>query len=167
MPHGEGAWPVSWIPSSSPGGSPAGHEAAGGARSATPRGRVWPCAGEWHPAFRQHPPPGPGRARVRRRRPAPSLRVPRSRAGSSLWPVREPRRTRRAVSGHCRPRPRAGAGGPCALRRCRVVRGGGVMRCAGRRVRPGEAAGGRAPPAPAAPDRRPAGPRRRAVPARE
>ena len=60
-----------------------------------------------------------------------------------------------------------GAGGPCALRRCRVVRGGGVMRCAGRRVRPGEAAGGLAPPAPAAPDRRPAGPRRRAVPARE
>ena len=40
----------------------------------------------------RHPPPGPGRARVRRRRPAPSLRVPRSRAGSSLWPVREPRR---------------------------------------------------------------------------
>ena len=57
--------------------------------------------------------------------------------------------------------------GPCALTRCRVVRGGGVMRCAGRRVWPGEAAGGLAPPAPAAPDRRPAGPRRRAVPARE
>ena len=35
-----------------PGGSPAGHEAAGGDREATPRWRVWPCAGEWHPAFR-------------------------------------------------------------------------------------------------------------------
>ena len=71
---------------------------------------------------------------------------------------------RRAVSV---PRPRAGAGGPCAFTRCRVVRGGGVMRCAGRRVRPGGAAGGLAPPAPAAPDTRRAGPRRRAVPARE
>ena len=40
-----------------------------------------------------HPQPGPGCARVRRRRPAPSLRVPRSRAGSYRWPVREPRRT--------------------------------------------------------------------------
>ena len=74
---------------------------------------------------------------------------------------------RRAVSGHCRPRPRAGAGGPCPLTRCRVVRGGGVMRCAGRRGRPCGAADGLAPPAPAAPDRRPAGLRRRAVPARE
>ena len=71
-----------------------------------------------------------------------------------------------AVSGHCRPRPRAGAGGPCALTRCRVVRGGEVMRCAGRRDRPRGVAGGLAPPAPAAPDRRPAGPRRQAIPAR-
>ena len=55
--------------------------------------------------------------------------------------------------------------GPCALTRCRVVRGGGVMRCAGRRVRPGEAAAGLAPPAPAAPDTRRVGLRRRAVPA--
>ena len=62
--------------------------------------------------------------------------------------------------------PRAGAGGPCALTRCRVVRGGEVMRCAGLRDRPRGVAGGLAPPAPAAPDRRPAGPRRQAIPAR-
>ena len=62
-------------------------------------------------------------------------------------------------------RPRAGAGGPCALTRCRVVRGGEVMRCAGRRRRPCGAADGLAPPAPVAPDRRPVGLRRRAVPA--
>ena len=43
-----------------PGGSPAGHEAAGGDREATPRWRVWPCAGEWHPAFRDAPAAGPG-----------------------------------------------------------------------------------------------------------
>ena len=72
---------------------------------------------------------------------------------------------KRRWSGHCRPRPRASAGGACALTRCRVVRGGGVMRYAGRQVRPCGAAGGLAPPAPAAPDRRPAGLRRRAVPA--
>ena len=58
------------------------------------------------------------------------------------------------------PRPRAR---PCPLTRCRVVRGGGVMRCAGRRDRPRGTAAGLAPPAPAAPDTRPAGPRRRAV----
>ena len=43
-----------------PGGSPSGHEAAGGAREATPLWRVWPCAGEWHPAFRHAPGAGPG-----------------------------------------------------------------------------------------------------------
>ena len=53
-----------------------------------------------------------------------------------------------------------------ALTRCRVVRGGGVMRSAGRRDWPCGAADGPAPPAPAVPDRRPAGRRRRAVPAR-
>ena len=72
---------------------------------------------------------------------------------------------RRAVSGHCRPRPRAGAGGPCAFTRYHVVRGGGVMRCAGRRVRPCGAAGGLVPPAPVARDTRRVGRRRRAVPA--
>ena len=54
---------------------------------------------------------------------------------------------------------------PCALTRCRVVRGGGVMRGAGRRGRLGGGADGLAPPAPAAPDRRRVGFRRRAVPA--
>ena len=67
-----------------PGGSPAAHEAAGGCGPA-PASGIQPSG--------MHPPPGPGRARVRRRRPAPSLRVPRSRAGSYRWPVREPRRT--------------------------------------------------------------------------
>ena len=47
----------------------------------------------FRPTDNRPPRPGPGRARVRRRRPAPSLRVPRSRAGSYRWPVREPRRT--------------------------------------------------------------------------
>ena len=57
-------------------------------------------------------------------------------------------------------------GGPCAFTRCRVARGGGTGRGAGRQCRPGGAADGLAPPAPAAPDTRRAGPRRRAVPAR-
>ena len=60
------------------------------------------------------------------------------------------------------PRPRAVAGGPCALTRWCVARGGGVMRCAGW---PGASA--RGAPAPAAPDRRRVGRRPRAVPARE
>ena len=55
---------------------------------------------------------------------------------------------------------------PAALTRCRVVRGGGVMQCAGRRARPCGAADGLAPPAPVARDTRRVGPRRRAVPAR-
>ena len=57
-------------------------------------------------------------------------------------------------------------GGAVPLTRCRVARGGGPVRCAGRRCWPGGAADGLAPPAPAAPDTRRAGPRRRAVPAR-
>ena len=56
-------------------------------------------------------------------------------------------------------------GGPRILTRWCVARGGGAARCAGRRCGPGGAADGLVPPAPAAPDRRPAGPRRRAVPA--
>ena len=61
----------------------------------------------------------------------------------------------------------ASSSGRAPLTRCCVGRGGGVMRCAGRRGRPCGAADGLAPPAPAAPDRRPAGLRRRAVPAHE
>ena len=53
-----------------------------------------------------------------------------------------------------------------ALTRCRVERAEGARRGAGRRSWPRGTAGGLAPPAPAAPDRRRAGPRRRAVPAR-
>ena len=76
---------------------------------------------------------------------------------------------RRAVSDHRRePAPGGAAVSPLrlAVTRCRVVRGGGVMRCAGRRGRPRGAADGLAPPAPAAPDRRRAGRRPQAVPAR-
>ena len=75
----------------------------------------------------------------------------------------------RAVSGYRRPQARSRdpvPGGPRILTRWCVARGGGVMRCAGRRNWPCGAAAGLAPPAPAAPDTRRAGPRRRAVPAR-
>ena len=93
--------------------------------------------------------------------PAPSPRVPRSRAASYLWPVREPRRT----DGRCPAPPPPGhapvPGGRAPLTRCCVGRGGGVMRCAGW---PGASA--RGAPAPAAPDRRRVGRRPRAVPAR-
>ena len=61
--------------------------------------------------------------------------------------------------------PRAVAGGPCALTRWCVARGGGLARCAWRRRRSGARARG-ASPVPAVPDRRRAGRRRRAVPAR-
>ena len=101
---------------------------------------------------------------------------PRHRVCHDRWPARtrgpgcNPRRT----DGRCPatrlhppgPRPRAVAGGPCALKRWCVARGGGLARCAGRRVRPCGAAGGLVPPAPVARDTRRVGPRRRAVPAR-
>ena len=102
------------------------------------------------------------RARGRPRRAAPSPCVPRSLAGPYGRPGRDPRRTNGRWSGPRHPPDPQGR----ALTRCRVVRGGEVMRCAGRRDRPRGAADGLAPPAPAAPDRRRAGPRRRAVPAR-
>ena len=108
-------------------------------------------------------PPRRGPARVRPRRPALLPRVPLPLAGPAVLTWARSAAHRRAVSG---PRPRGGAGGPCTLTRCRVARGGGVMRCAGRRRRPCGAADGLAPPAPAAPDTRRAGPRRRAIPAR-
>ena len=80
---------------------------------------------------------GPARSRGWPRRPAPSPRVPRPRAGpySGAWA--------QAAAHHrggVRPLPpsgpwlRAGAGGPRALTRCRVARGGGAARCAGRRI---------------------------------
>ena len=81
------------------------------------------------------------------------------------WPARtvgwtRPAAHRQAVSGPRLP------GVPRALTRWCVARGGGAGRCAGWQGRPRGAAGGLAPPAPAVPDRRPVGPRRRAVPAR-
>ena len=75
----------------------------------------------------------------------------------------------RAVSGYRRPQARSRdpvPGGPRILTRWCVARGGGAARCAGRRCGPGGAADGLVPPAPAAPDTRRVGPRRRAVPAR-
>ena len=155
----------SWIPSSSRAARPPGMRPLAATVRRRPAGGCGSAPASGIQPSGMHPQPGPGRARVRRRRPAPSPRVPRSRAASYLWPVREPRRPGGRCPANCRPRPRAGAGGPRALTRCRVVRGGGVMRCAGRRRRPCGAADGLVPPAPAAPDRRRAGPRRRAVPA--
>ena len=93
MPHGEGAWPVSWIPSSSRAARPPGMRPLGAPVRRRPAGGCGPAPASGIQPSGMHPPPGPGRARVRRRRPAPSLRGPRSRAGSYLWPVREPRRT--------------------------------------------------------------------------
>ena len=87
----------------------------------------------FRPTDNRPPRPGPGRARVRRRRPAPSLRVPRSRAGSYRWPVHEPRRTDGRCPAPTAPKRRADAGGT-PFTRCRVVRGGEVMRCAARVV---------------------------------
>ena len=58
-----------------PGGSPAVHETAGGDREATPRWRVWPCAGEWHPAFRHAPAAGPGACACSAASPRPRRRV--------------------------------------------------------------------------------------------
>ena len=75
----------------------------------------------------------------------------------------------RAVSGYRRPQARSRdpvPGGPRILTRWCVARGGGPVRCARRPRRPCGAADGLVPAAPAAPDTRRVGPRRRAVPAR-
>ena len=56
-------------------------------------------------------------------------------------------------------------GAPCVLTRWCVARGGGARRCADRSCRSGGT--GAASPVRGAPDRRPTGPRHRAVPARE
>ena len=90
-----------------------------------------------------------------------------SRAGSYLLTWMRPAAHRRAVSGPCRPPgPRlrtAGAGGRVALTRWCVARGEGAVWCAGRRCRLGGAACHATSPVRAAPDRRPAGRRPRAV----
>ena len=87
-----------------------------------------------------HPQPGPGCARVRRCRPAPSPRVPRSRAASYLW---GPCASRGAQTGGVRlPPPRSGelmpGGRPYAVprrtrRRGDAVRGAAVPAAWGRR----------------------------------
>ena len=151
----------SWIPSSSRAARPPGMRPLAATVRRRPAGGCGPAPASGIQPSGMHPPPGPGCARVRR------VGLPRRCVGHDRGPVR--------IGGPCvsrgaqahGPRPRAGARGPCAFTRCRVVRGGGVMRCAGRRVRPGGAAGGLVPPAPVAPDTRRVGPRRRAVPARE
>ena len=63
-------------------------QTTGSRRNISRSGRVGPANNS-----ARHPRRGPARACVRPRRPAPSPRGPRSRAGSYLWPVREPRRT--------------------------------------------------------------------------
>ena len=168
MPQGEGTWPVSWSPILVPGGSPAGHEAAGGARVGDA-----PLAGV---ALRRRVAsslPACTRRRARGVLVFGDVGPPCCHVCHDRGPVRigGPCVSRGAQAGGVRPLP------PPATRRCRrgraplrgsrVVRGGGVMRCAGRRVRPCGAADGLAPPAPAARDTRRVGPRRRAVPAHE
>ena len=63
-------------------------QTTGSRRNISRSGRVGPANNS-----ARHPRRGAARACVRPRRPAPSPRGPRSRAGSYLWPVREPRRT--------------------------------------------------------------------------
>ena len=132
----------------------------------SPRRRVWPCADEWHPAFRHAPAAGPGvcSCSATSARPVAACAAIAGRF-VPVGPVREPQRTDGRCPAPTAPKRRADAGGT-PFTRCRVVRGGEVMRCARRRCRPRGAADGLAPPAPAAPDTRRAGPRRRAVPAR-
>ena len=60
MPQGEGTWPVSWIPSSSRAARPPGMRPLAATVRRRPAGAVWPCAGEWHPAFRDASAAGPG-----------------------------------------------------------------------------------------------------------
>ena len=115
----------------------------------------------------RHPRRGPGCARVRPRRPALSPRVPRSRTGPAVCGLGA---SRSAQTGGVRPLPqRSGEPLPWGRRvltRCRVARGEGTGWGVERRCRLGGATAGLASPAPAAPDRRRVGPRRRAVPAR-
>ena len=83
----------SWIPSSSRAARPPGMRPLAATVRRRPAGGCGPAPPSGIQPSGMHPQPGPGCARVRRRRPAPSLRVPRSRADSYRWPVREPRRT--------------------------------------------------------------------------
>ena len=76
----------------------------------SPRWRVWPCAGEWHPAFRHAPAAGPWACPCSAASARPSPRVPRSRAGSYTCGLCA---SRGAQAGGVRPLP------PPATRRCR------------------------------------------------
>ena len=106
----------------------------------TPRWRVWPCADEWHPAFRHAAAAGPGACSCSAASPPPPPPPPGVVAGATIagrvGPVAWARAAahRRAVPGPATPGPRAGAGGPCApyavLRRTRR-RGDAVRGLAG------------------------------------
>ena len=76
----------------------------------SPLWRVWPCAGEWHPAFRHAPAAGPWACPCSAASARPSPRVPRSRAGSYTCGLCA---SRGAQAGGVRPLP------PPATRRCR------------------------------------------------
>ena len=74
-------------------------EAAGGDRHATPAGGCGPAPTDGIQPPGMHPRRGPARVRGRPRRPAPSPRVPRSRASPSVVAWARPAAHRRAVSG--------------------------------------------------------------------
>ena len=76
----------------------------------SPRWRVWPCAGEWHPAFRHAPAAGPWACPCSAASARPLPRVPRSLAGSYTCGLCASRGTQ---AGGVRPLP------PPATRRCR------------------------------------------------
>ena len=135
------------------------------------------CAGHWcHPWRCGRLCGACSRVWPRRRDGAPCAGCGRGVGLGGLGPASRPssgdlgRHPGRAVSGYRRPQARSRdpvPGGPRILTRWCVARGGGAARCASRRCGPGGAADGLVPPAPAAPDTRRVGPRRRAVPAHE
>ena len=90
---------------------------------------AWPCAGEWHPAFRHAPAHGPGACSCSAASARPVARVPRSRAGSYLC---GPCVNRGAQAGGVRPLP------PPATRR---FRGAARLYAVPRRTRRRGAAG--------------------------
>ena len=141
MPQGEGAWPVSWALSSSRAARPPGMRPLAATVRRRPAGGCGPAPASGIQPSGIHPQPGPpwARARVRPRRPAPSLRVPRSRAGSYIG---GPCASRGAQAGGVRPpaasRCRGGGVHPYAVprrtrRRAGAVRGAAVLAGWGRR----------------------------------
>ena len=103
----------SWIPSSSRAARPPGMRPLAATVRRRPAGGCGPAPASGIQPSGMHPQPGPGCARVRRRRPAPSLRVPRSRAGpySGAW-MQSPAHSR-AVSGDPPHTPRSAAASCC------------------------------------------------------